>query len=67
MNEQRGAITLLPKKRSMVAAVERFWKNSFRHVAIVEGTKPRLCQSNAETFSRAKKDKMIQPEQRSNR
>jgi hypothetical protein len=51
----------------MVAAVERFWKNSFRHVAIVEGTKPRLCQSNAETFSRAKKDKMIQPEQRSNR
>ena len=67
MNEQRGAITLLPQKRSMVAAVERLWENSSRHVAIVEGTKPRSCQSNDETFSRAKKAKMIQPEQRSNR
>ena len=36
MNQQRGAITLLPKSRSMVAAVERLWKNSSRHVAIVE-------------------------------
>jgi len=36
MDEQRGAITLLPKKRSMVPAVERLWKNSSRHVAIVE-------------------------------
>ena len=35
MNQQRGAITFLPKKRSMIAAVERFWKNSSRHVARV--------------------------------
>ena len=28
MNEQRGAITLLPQKRSMIPAVERLWKNS---------------------------------------
>jgi hypothetical protein len=67
MNQQRGAITLLPKKRSMVAAIERLWKNSSRHVAIVEGTTSRLCQNNDETFSRAKKAKMIHREQRSNR
>ena len=51
----------------MVPTVERLWKNRSRHVAIVEGTKPRLCQSNDETFSRAKKAKMIDPEPRSNR
>jgi len=65
MNEQRGSITLVPKKRTMVAAVERLWKNSSRHVAIGEGTKSWLCQNNDETFSRAKKAKMIRPQQRS--
>ena len=34
VNQQRGAITPLPKKGSVFTAVERFWKNSSRHGAM---------------------------------